>query len=380
MEGGNDRIHGRRPVAPRNPVKDQILKRVVGLDIGGANLKAADANGKAITRPFAVWRTPEKLASEIARLLASFDKPDAIALTMTAELADCYRTKREGVDAVLTAVEQSAGPIPVHVWSTLSAPPHASGGRKPPEALSGSFVTPHQARKSPLQVAAANWHALATFIGRLVPDSPALLLDIGTTTTDLIPLTEGVPTPIGRTDRERLQSGELVYSGVKRTPICAVVSQVPYRGRACPVAAELFATTLDIYLALGQLAENPHDTETADGRPATIAAARDRLARCLCCDATEFSTEDMAVMVQAVALAQRRQIARGIDAVLDAQARVPERLLISGGGSFLAEQTVTEHGRLAAAERVRLSDHYGPPIAEAACAFALARLAVERDL
>jgi hypothetical protein len=359
-------------------VKEQISMRVVGLDIGGANLKAADADGKAITRPFAVWKSPEKLASEIDRLLASFDKPDAIALTMTAELADCYRTKREGVDAVLTAVEQSAGPIPVHVWSAPSAPPHSSGGRKPPEALSGCFVTPQQARKSPLQVAAANWHALATFIGRLVPDGPALLLDIGTTTTDLIPLTEGAPTPIGRTDRERLQSGELVYSGVKRTPVCAVVSQVPHRGRGCPVAAELFATTLDVYLALGQLPENVQDTETADGRPATIIASRDRLARCLCCDATEFSAEDVTVMAQAVAQAQRRQIARGVDAVLAAQGRIPQRLLLSGAGSFLAEQVVAEIGRLAGAERIRLSDHFGSPIAEAACAFALASLAFER--
>jgi len=364
--------------------------RVVGLDIGGANLKAADANGKAITRPFAVWKSPEKLASEIDRLLASFEKPDAIALTMTAELADCYRTKCEGVDAVLTAVEQSAGPTPVYVWQTqsretpqasaLSALPHPSGGRKPPEALSGSFVTPQQARKSPLQVAAANWHALATFVGRLVSEGAALLIDIGTTTTDLIPLTDGIPMPIGRTDRERLQSGELVYSGVKRTPICAVVSEVPYRGRECPVAAELFATTFDVYLALGHLPENLQDTETADGRPATITAARDRLARCLCCDATEFAAEDMTAMAQAVAQVQRRQIICGIDAVLAAQGRIPQRLLLSGAGSFLAEQTAAEHGSLAAVERVRLSEHFGPPIAEAACAFALARLAVERDL
>jgi probable H4MPT-linked C1 transfer pathway protein len=362
--------------------------RVVGLDIGGANLKAADANGKAITRPFAVWKSPEKLASEIDELLASFEKPDAIALTMTAELADCYRTKREGVDAVLTAVEQSAGPIPVYVWqmsacetlqaSALSVLPHSSGGRKPPEALSGSFVKPQQARKSPLQVAAANWHALATFAGRLVPESAALLIDIGTTSTDLIPITDGVPTPIGRTDRERLQSGELVYTGVKRAPVCAVVSQVPYRGRACPVAAELFATTLDVYLALGDLPEDPHDRETADGRPATIAAARDRLARCVCCDATEFSESDTQEMARAVAAAQRRQIARGIDAVQTAQGRVPQCLLISGSGSFLAEQTVAEINSLATAEKMRISDHFGPPIAEAACAFALARLAVER--
>ena len=124
--------------------------RVVGLDIGGANLKAADSDGKATTRPFAVWKTPEKLAAEIGQLLDGFARPDAIALTMTAELADCYRTKREGVDAVLAAVELSAAAIPVAVWQTA-----------------GRFVTPREAREAPLLAAAANWHALATFVGRL---------------------------------------------------------------------------------------------------------------------------------------------------------------------------------------------------------------------
>jgi len=335
--------------------------RVVGLDIGGANLKAADSDGQAATRPFAVWKTPEKLAAEIGRLLAGFARPDAIGLTMTAELADCYRTKREGVEAVLAAVELSAGAIPVAVWQTT-----------------GRFVTPRAAREAPLLAAAANWHALATFVGRLAPEGSALLIDVGTTTTDLIPLKDGVPVPVGHTDCERLQAGELVYSGVRRTPVCALVATGPYRGRDCPLAAEFFATTLDVYLTLGDLPEDQHDTQTANGRPATVAAAHDRLARCLCCDATEFSAEDAVLMSQFIAQAQRRQIARGIDAVLAAQGSTPTRLLISGAGSFLAEKTVAEHGGLAGAETVRLSNRFGPTIAEAACAFALARLAVER--
>jgi (4-(4-[2-(gamma-L-glutamylamino)ethyl]phenoxymethyl)furan-2-yl)methanamine synthase len=336
--------------------------QVIGLDIGGANLKAADANGVAITRPFAVWKSPERLAAEIRQLLAAFATPEAVALTMTAELADCFRTKREGVEAVIVSVEQAVGPLPLFVWQT-----------------DGQFVTPARARKSPLLVAAANWHALATFAGRLAPTGPSLLIDIGTTTADLIPLTDGVPTPVGRTDRERLQSGELVYTGVKRTPICAVVSRVPYRGHECPVAAELFATALDVYLALGLLPENPHDTETADGRPATRDAARDRLARCLCLDATEFDDADMREMAVAIAAAQRRQITCGLDLVLKAQGRAPGRLLLSGAGSFLAEQTAAEHASLKTAEHIRLADQFGSPIAEAACAFALARLAVERQ-
>jgi probable H4MPT-linked C1 transfer pathway protein len=348
-------LNGKLPACPT-----ESHMHVVGLDIGGANLKAADSDGRAVTRPFAVWKAPEKLAGEVDRLLASFDRSEAIALTMTAELADCFRTKQDGVNAVLDAVELAAGAIPVFVWQT-----------------SGRFVRPHEARETPLLTAAANWHALATFAGRLVPDGPALLVDIGTTTSDLIPLKDGVPVPVGRTDRERLQSGELVYSGVRRTPVCALVSEIPFRRQLCPVAAEFFATTLDVYLALGLMPEDASDIETANGRPATLAMARDRLARSLCCDATEFSEDDMAEMARSIAQAQRRQIARGIELVLAAQHFVPRRLVISGAGSFLAEQTVDEMPALADAERIRLSDRLGPAVAEAACAYALARLAVE---
>jgi probable H4MPT-linked C1 transfer pathway protein len=188
-----------------------------------------------------------------------------------------------------------------------------------------------------------------------------------------------VPVATGRTDRERLQSGELVYCGVKRTPVCALVREVPFRGRYCPVAAEFFATTFDVYLTLGNLPEDPQNTETADGRPATVAAANDRLARCLCCDATEFSAEDSLALSRFVAESQRCQIARGIDLVLAAQSTMPTRLLISGAGSFLVDQIVTEHRGLAAGELCRLSDHFSPAIAEAACAFALANLANESD-
>ena len=184
--------------------------RVLGLDIGGANLKAADSDGQALTRPVAVWKAPERLAAEIGQLLAAFERPAGIAVTMTAELADCYRTKRAGIDAVLESVERVAGMIPIVVWQT-----------------DGTFVTPRTAREAPLLTASANWHALATFVGRFAPEGGSLLIDVGSTTTDLISLSQGVPCSAGRTDRERLQSGELVYTGVSRTPVAAPNARRP---------------------------------------------------------------------------------------------------------------------------------------------------------
>lgn len=333
----------------------------VGLDIGGANLKGADREGRAVCRPFAVWREPQRLGDELAELLTELGPCDLLAVTMTAELADCYATKAEGVAAVLRAVERAAGRVPVVVWQT-----------------GGEFVSPDEARDFPMLAAAANWHALATWVGRAVPRGRSLLIDIGSTTTDLIPLLDGRPVPAGLTDRERLLAGELVYTGARRTPLCAVAPAVPHSGSLCPLAAELFATTFDVYLLLGELPEDPADTQTANGSPATCAAAHDRLARMLCCDRHELPRSDAETIARFLADAQRTQIRQAVDRVLAAADGPPDHVILTGSGAFLAERIHTEHPPLQSARPVRLADMLPPAVSEAACAFAVARLAAEQ--
>src|SRR5205085_10035094 len=135
----------------------------------------------------------------------------------------------------------------------------------------GRFVNTTQARRDHLKTAGANWLAAATYAGRSATDGGAILIDVGSTTTDIIPIWNGVPCPAARTDWERLKSRELVYTGVRRTPVCALTDG--------DGAAELFATTLDVYLILGKIPEDSTNLDTADGRPATIDLAHARLAR-----------------------------------------------------------------------------------------------------
>src|SRR5262249_5319838 len=154
---------------------------------------------------------------------------DRLAVTMTGELCDCFESSRQGVNHILDAVEALAGSVPVSVWT--------SGAK---------FVSLAEARRQPLRPASAHWLAVATFAGRLVPTGPALLIDLGTTTTDIVPMVDGRPVPAGRSDRERLEKDELLYLGWRRTPLCA------FTGTSR--AAELFATTLDVYLVLERAA------------------------------------------------------------------------------------------------------------------------------
>ena len=180
--------------------------RTVGLDIGGANLKASDGREQSVSSSFPLWRHPELLAAALRELLADFGAVERLAITMTGELADCYPTRADGVQQILTAAEQAAGAAQTLVWCTA-----------------GEFLTVPEAREFPRLVAAGNWHALATWAGRLTPEGEAILLDLGSTTLDIIPLECGLPMTAGRTDPERLQSGELLYVGIKRTPLIGLM-------------------------------------------------------------------------------------------------------------------------------------------------------------
>ncbi|WLD14774.1 hydantoinase/oxoprolinase family protein [Planctellipticum variicoloris] len=334
-----------------------------GLDIGGANLKAATADGQAVTLAFPLWREPQRLPAALRELLSTLPAPDRLAVATTGELADCYATKAEGVREILAAVIAVAGECPIDVWQT-----------------SGEFVTPDEALDEPLLTAAANWHALATWLGRLQPQGNALVLDIGTTTTDIIPLEDSLPVPAGRTDVGRLLSRELVYTGVRRTPLCAVAGEIPFRGELCPLGAELFATTVDVYLLTGELPEDPLDTNTANGKPATRAAAHDRLARQLCCDRTEIELAEAAALARAFRDCQLAQIAQAVEQVLARQSGPCDQLIASGSGSFLIPAVRERIPALANAKFQSLDKLCSPALTEAACAFALARLAEERWL
>lgn len=336
------------------------MTTLIGLDIGGANLKAATVNGFTKTMPFAIWKSPHQLTDALNDLLAGFPPSDLFAVTMTAELADCFATKSDGVDHILRSIETVAAGRPVIVWQT-----------------GGEFFSPALAREFPLLVAAANWHALATWCGRSSTHDFSLLIDIGTTTTDLIPIEKGLPMPNGRTDLERLTSGELVYTGVRRTPVCAVVSSVLFRGRNCPVAAEFFATMHDVYLLLGEIPENSADNDTANSGPATIAGASQRLARMLCCDVTEVTNAELIEVARQISVAQQRLIGNALESILKNRPQQCQQVIVSGCGEFLAQKLLAQHSQLADVERLLLSEMGSPKIAEAACAFAVARLAQE---
>jgi (4-(4-[2-(gamma-L-glutamylamino)ethyl]phenoxymethyl)furan-2-yl)methanamine synthase len=292
----------------------------------------------------------------IARVAESANRFDRVAVTMTAELCDCFATKREGVLAILDAIEAGLDGAPVQVWT-----------------LEGRLHPIEHVREHPRLAAAANWLALATVAARLAGPGAGFLVDVGSTTTDIIPLRDGTIAARGRTDTERLRLGELIYAGVRRTPLCALADRLPFQGCATALAAELFATTLDVFLTLGDILDDPDDRSTADGRPATSDAARDRLARMVGADRETFSADDALRLSRS---ASEVFLARLVEAAGRAGKGRPSVVVVSGSGEFLAcrlaARLFSTGGRI-----VSLSETWGPSASSAACARALLEI-VER--
>jgi (4-(4-[2-(gamma-L-glutamylamino)ethyl]phenoxymethyl)furan-2-yl)methanamine synthase len=305
----------------------------LAVDIGGANTKAAWLDGESlrtVSRPFEVWRDREALATVLREVAAEVaaGPAEAVAITMTAELSDAFRTKREGVAFVLDAAQDALGHRPLSVLTTA-----------------GELVSVEAARARPWDVAAANWVATALAVAQVQPD--ALLVDVGSTTADIVPIVDGRVAATAHDDLGRLLAGELVYTGALRTNVAAIAARVPVAGGWCPVSSEYFAISADVHVVLGHLAPEAYDCPTPDGRPTTAAFARERIARLVCSDVEQLDTaeiEAIAAYLHGEQLRLLEEAARRVQRTLAHDAPV----VLVGSGAFLGREIAARLGRAVA--------------------------------
>src|SRR4030066_2220133 len=105
-----------------------------------------------------------------------------------------------------------------------------------------------------------------------------IIIDIGSTTTSIIPIVEKAIMAEGKTDLEKLVNGELVYTGSLRTNVATTINTIPTSKGVAQVSSELFAQSADVHLILGNITEKEYTVETAEGKEKTRNAALDRLA------------------------------------------------------------------------------------------------------
>lgn len=333
------------------------MVRVIGWDIGGANVKATHlvfedrkaTTGRGVRRTFEIWRDKAGLGPLLLRVCKELGPADAMAVTMTAELADVFSDKAEGVAFVLRAIKKALPETPIYAID-----------------LNGRLVPFDGEAKDLLDFASTNWIAEALVLAGREPD--CLMVDIGSTTTDLIPIVGGALAAKGRRDIERLGSGELIYTGVLRTPVPAIVSQIPLRGTICRVSAEYFAIAADVYLALGRIDSSAYVCTTPDGRSTSRQEALGRLARVVCEDSKGLTDEEILGMAAYIAEKQVQQITEGMHQVLsriDPGFRLP--VVTVGVGAFLGASCAHRLG-LEVRDPPALAGDESPPFSPSAAA------------
>ncbi len=303
----------------------------LGWDIGGAHLKAAwlDAGGRPqqiYQQPCPLWRGTSVLTEAITAIQALLPRAEwQHALTMTGELVDGFSDRNQGVQAILQAFQRSWPGQQVWIF----------GGRR------GWLLPDRVDAEAALDVASANWLATAHYLAQTEQDG--IVLDIGSTTTDIIPFQKGEVTVNGFTDDQRLRCQELVYTGVVRTPVMALTRETVFAGETSYVMAELFANMADVYRLLALLPDQADQFETCDGGDKTSTASAVRLLRMLGLD----YRPDLASAANNFAIdlknRQKHQIRMALLKVLSRQAFTRNPTLIGAGvGRFLARELALE--------------------------------------
>ncbi len=302
------------------------ITNYIGWDIGGAHLKVASvsASGQVdLAEQFAtpLWQGLEQLEDVFPEAIKKL--PDgrlSHTLTMTAELVDIFKDRKSGMVTLINLCERLLG------------------GNISLYATDGGVLNLSNARNRIENLASANWHASATYTASLIDSG--LFMDVGSTTTDIIPFSKNIVNARGLDDQCRLRFDELVYTGVVRTPLMTLTRQVPFAGEWQNLAAEYFSNTADVYRVLGNLEVGDDLMETADGCDKDLVSSIRRLARMLGADSNgfEFGDDRWNKLAQFFEETQIRILTKAVLRVLTHADNEEQKIVGAGVGSFLAKK------------------------------------------
>jgi probable H4MPT-linked C1 transfer pathway protein len=322
----------------------------IGWDIGGAHLKTAvlDQTGAVIQvyqQPCPLWKGLNQLTQAVQQILIQLP-PDSRRhfITMTGELVDLFPHRNEGIRQIIAAMQ--AYLINETIWIYAS-----EFGFVPINAVTVDHYP---------AIASANWLASASWVAKKI--DAGLFVDIGSTTTDILGLNHHLVDAVGFTDAQRLQSQELLYTGVVRTAVMAVTQTAFFNGQLTGLMAEYFATMADVYRLTGDLHEAHDQSDTADGAEKTIAASGRRLARML---GYEFAMHELAAWQQFAFQLKYQQKQQIQLACLRQYSRNPAfklGMIGAGIGRFLVRQIASDLGCVYR----DVNDLFNPPLTNSA--------------
>ncbi|WP_245920394.1 hydantoinase/oxoprolinase family protein [Methanospirillum stamsii] len=274
--------------------------RMIGVDIGGANLKVFDGSGTHI-HYCPLWKeTP------IREILSEYSFADNAAVVMSGELADCFSSKQEGIEFIVSAVKD----VFPGAWFY---------------GTDGCF---HQ--DAVPELAAANWLVMADVLKERYPN--ALLIDMGSTTTDIIPL-NAWDILKGQTDYTRLKAGLLLYYGLLRTPVSSLLRTVSIKGQETGISTEYFACSGDAHVLTGIITQEEYSTATPDSCSPSREHSMRRMARMICADIEEVGEEQVLAIAESFVNEEKQVLIHAVQRIMDTYHC--NRIITAGIGSRL---------------------------------------------
>ena len=231
--------------------------KIIGWDIGGAHIKVAEIDFKKkktkteqIYSP--IWKNINNLKKSIKLIKKKFKKSDYHAITMTAELSDIFLNRMHGSKYIVKLSSKILEEKKIFFYSKKN------------------FIKKKVALKNASSLNSLNWHATANFISNFFPN--CILVDIGSTTTDIIPIKNKKIIAKGNNDNQRLKANELIYLGVLRSPIHAVEKKKN-------LIYENFANLSDVYRVLNKIPKKLDLLPTQDNKSKNKHDSARRIAR-----------------------------------------------------------------------------------------------------
>ena len=376
---------------------------IVGWDVGGAHLKACVLQrGEVID--VAQWACPlwQGMAHLDTALQAAHQRWPGLGamqhgVTMTGEMCDLFAHREDGVRRIAQTLENALVRAPARSGDT-SGDTSGNPAGNPAGGPAGNPADPSRRGSVHFHagdagwcdgagvaanweaIASANWLASARHAALRFGDGlgEGVLVDIGSTTTDLIPFKAGRVLTRSRTDAQRLAVGELVYQGVVRTPLCALAQRIAWCGTPHNVMNEFFASTADVYRLSGEL--NPaHDLHpSADNAAKDLPATRQRLARMVGLDARDGTIEAWTAFARSWREAQVSELASQLRRVLETHRLGPAAVIVSAGcGDFLVRDVLANAALATDAGPPRRLAVYGSDVARVSARAPAGRSAVE---
>jgi len=357
------------------------MVHIIGLDISYADVKAVKLKPlnkvievkEVIKEYFPLWihgkKGLERKLHELRNRLIDEPSNYLISVCMTAELCNIYRVRREGVEHIVNTV--------CDVFKDSRSIKFVTVNMK--------LIDKNEAIRDHLKVAATNWAATAWFLERYCTVwglSNSILIDIGSTTTTIIPLIDGKVYVRGFTDPDKLLYGELVYTGVLRGNVATITDRVPYKGLLVRISFEKFALTGDVHLVLGRIKSEDYTTETANGRKASLGEAIERLARIVCADAEMMNPIEVREIARYI---YETQVFKVFEALMQIRSRIaslgldPDKFtaIVAGIGEYLAREAAKRAGFK---DIMSISELVGSDISSVLPAYATALMMVHEVL